>query len=44
MVDKTIKYVNNTNAGAWQNTVMFMGDDGNNNLHMNDADDESRTC
>lgn len=39
MVDKTIKYVNNTNAGAWQNTVMFMGDDGNNNLHMNDADD-----
>ncbi len=38
MVDKTIGYVNNENAGAWQNTLMFMGDDGNNNLHMDDAD------
>ncbi|MGI6232981.1 MAG: type IX secretion system sortase PorU [Prevotella sp.] len=37
MVDKVINYGNNENAGAWQNTLMFMGDDGNNNLHMNDA-------
>ena len=37
MVDKTINYANNANAGAWQNTLMFMGDDGNGNLHMNDA-------
>ena len=28
VVDKTISYVENANAGAWQNTVMFMGDDG----------------
>jgi hypothetical protein len=37
MVDKTINYVTNENAGAWQNTMMFMGDDGNQNLHMDDA-------
>ena len=29
----------NANVGAWQNTLMFMGDDGNGNLHMQDADD-----
>ena len=37
MVDKTIAYAQNANAGAWQNTIMFMGDDGNQNLHMSDA-------
>ncbi len=37
MVDKTINYANNENAGSWQNTIMFMGDDGNNNIHMRDA-------
>ena len=37
MVDKTINYVSNKNVGAWQNTLMFMGDDGNQNLHMDDA-------
>lgn len=37
LVDKTIGYVNNKNAGAWQNVLMFMGDDGNNNMHMDDA-------
>ncbi len=39
MVDKTIDYVTNNNAGDWQNTCLFMGDDGNDNLHMKDADD-----
>lgn len=39
MVDKTIGYVENANAGAWQNVLMFMGDDGNNNLHMRDVND-----
>ena len=39
VTDKTIDYVENANAGAWQNTVMFMGDDGNENLHMTAADD-----
>ncbi len=38
MVDKTIAYAENKNAGAWQNTLMFMGDDGNQNLHMTDVD------
>ncbi len=47
MVDKTIAYVKNENAGSWQNVLMFMGDDGNDNIHMQDinaaADDiESR--
>ncbi len=39
MVDKTISYVENKNAGAWQNTIMFLGDDGNENLHMDDIND-----
>ncbi len=39
LVDKTIGYVTNKNAGAWQNTIMFMGDDGNQNLHMTDANE-----
>ena len=39
MVDKMINYVNNKNAGDWQNTIMFMGDDGNQDLHMKDADE-----
>ncbi len=39
MVDKTIAYVQNQNAGAWQNTLVFMGDDGNSNLHMRDVND-----
>lgn len=39
MVDKTIAYVENENAGAWQNILVFMGDDGNNNIHMRDVND-----
>ena len=39
MVDKTIAYAENKNAGSWQNVVMFMGDDGNDNLHMADANE-----
>ena len=38
LVDKTISYYNNENAGAWQNTLCFMGDDGNANQHMKDAE------
>ena len=38
LVDKTISYANNEFAGAWQNTVCMMGDDGNNNSHMATAD------
>lgn len=39
MVDKVISYTGNENAGAWQNTLMFMGDDGNYNIHMTDVND-----
>ena len=37
MVDKVIGYVENKNAGSWQNTLVFMGDDGDYNIHMTDA-------
>ena len=37
MVDKTIAYAENENGGAWQNTIFFMGDDGDSNQHMEDA-------
>lgn len=37
MVDKTIAYVENNNAGSWQNTIVFMGDDGDDNIHMRDV-------
>ena len=38
VVDKTIRYRLNEDAGDWQNTVCFMADDGNANLHMQDAE------
>lgn len=37
MVNKTINYGTNANVGPWQNTIMFLGDDGNENLHMKDV-------
>ena len=37
MVDKTIAYA--TSMGNWQNTIMVMADDGNDNIHMNDANE-----
>ena len=37
LVDKTINYATNTHGGVWQNTLVFMGDDGNSNLHMKTA-------
>ena len=42
MVDKTIGYAENRYAGAWQNTLCFMGDDGDNNRHMRDAEAVAR--
>ena len=38
LVDKTIGYVTNSYADAWQNTVGVMGDDGDSNHHMSDAE------
>jgi hypothetical protein len=42
VVDKIDSYMNNQQAGAWQNVLCFMGDDGNNNVHMADADSVAR--
>ena len=42
VVDKIENYMNNQQAGAWQNMLCFMGDDGNNNVHMADADSIAR--
>ena len=38
LVDKVENYINNKNAGAWQNVICALGDDGNENQHMKDAD------
>ena len=41
LVDKIYSYRNNEQAGAWQNTICFMADDGNGNdqnEHMSDAE------
>lgn len=43
VVDKTISYVENRNAGDWQNTLVFMGDDGNGNIHMRDENETAET-
>lgn len=37
-VDKIIDYMMGKNAGAWCNKIMVLGDDGDNNTHMCDAD------
>lgn len=39
MVDKTIAYAENKEVGAWQNQVVFLGDDGDYNLHMRDVNE-----
>ena len=42
-VDKIEGYMNNKEAGAWQNVVCFLGDDGNQNQHMADADSVAKS-
>ena len=37
-VDRIIEYMNGTYSGAWNNRIMVLGDDGDNNIHMKDAD------
>ncbi len=39
VVDKILAYAGNGNSGSWQNLIVMMGDDGNDNQHMKDADD-----
>lgn len=38
MVDKIIAYMDNVAAGGWKNTILMLGDDGDNNQHVNDAE------
>ena len=37
-VDRIIEYMSGTYAGAWCNKILVLGDDGDNNTHMVDAD------
>lgn len=39
MVDKSIAHMTNRYAGNWKNIITFIGDDGDNNLHLEYADD-----
>ena len=43
MVDKTIDHLSATYAGAWKNDVLFVGDDGDDNEHMKQADQVAET-
>ncbi len=38
VVNKTIRYMNNSDKGKWKNQLCFMGDDGDMNVHMIMAD------
>ena len=38
VVDKLEAYMANAHAGAWKNTILMLGDDGDNNRHMSDAE------
>lgn len=37
-VDRLIEYMTGTYAGAWCNRILVLGDDGDNNTHMRDAE------
>ena len=38
VVDKLIGYISNREVGSWKNTLCFICDDGNNNIHMQDGE------
>ncbi len=38
-VDQLIDYMQGRYAGAWNNRILVLGDDGDNNTHMRDADE-----
>lgn len=40
-VDRIIDYMSGKNGGAWRNRIIFLGDDGDNNTHMRDADESA---
>lgn len=41
-VDKLVSYIKGENRGAWLNRIMVLGDDGDNNQHMKDAEDAAK--
>lgn len=43
VVNKTINYMKDANKGKWKNRVCFLADDGDNSLHLNQADSIART-
>jgi len=43
VVKKTIDYMNDTKAGKWKNQLCFLADDGDNALHMKQADSIAST-
>lgn len=38
LVNKTLAYMNNKEVGTWKNTISFLADEGDNNLHMAGAE------
>ena len=38
IVNKTIRYINNTNKGSWKNQLCFLADDGDASLHAKQSD------
>jgi len=38
-VDKTISYMENARKGVWKNRLLFLADDGDDNIHMKQSDD-----
>ena len=43
LVDKIIAYNNNEHTGSWKDMVVFIADNGDNNLHMNDIESTIET-
>ena len=37
-VERIIEYMQGAYSGAWCNRILVLGDDGDNNAHMEDAD------
>lgn len=42
VVEKIINYQKNINGGAWKNKITWVADDGDGNLHLEDADEIAR--
>lgn len=38
-VDQLVDYITGKNRGSWCNRILVLGDDGDNNIHMRDADE-----